>query len=84
MYILPIYNNANVGINAIGCDTNLHIRGTNTSIHQNKSHGMEVISFATVRIFLPPSHATACKNGDKDIETTNSISFIGDGEVVYV
>lgn len=78
------HNNADVGIDAMHCNTHVHIRGENTSIHQNKSHGIHVINFATVRIFLPSSHPTVSKNGSKDIESTSSFSFYGDGEVVYV
>ena len=78
-----IHNNTGSGITAMNCNTQVHIRGEHTSIHQNDSMGMYVINFATVCIFLPPSHNTACKNKSKDIETKSSVSFVSDGEVLY-
>ena len=78
-----IHNNLGSGISARQCNTQVHIRGTKTSIHQNKTHGMYVINFAIVRIFLPQSHKTASKNGSNNIETEASVSFYKDGEVLW-
>jgi len=78
-----IHNNDGTGISAMNCNTQVHIRGKNTSIHQNDSHGMYLINFATVCIFLPSSHITARNNGSKNIETKSSVSFVSDGEVLY-